>query len=84
MIYRDPLTVDATEITFMKQKGIVVILFKDMELEGTIGEIIFADNDPTQFAHFDLELTPECKEEYEGQEIPPNFTALEIKGIRSK
>ena len=83
MSYRAPLTVKAEELNQMRNRGLVMIKYADMELEGTIGEIILAGNDAREFGSFDFHLTDECKQKYPDVEIPTNFSAFEIEGIKS-
>jgi hypothetical protein len=84
MTYRKPVTVSAKELTDLRAKGSSVVLYKGMELEGEIGEIILASNDQSQFGSFDFHLSGESKRKFKHEKIPSNFSPMEIDGIKEK
>lgn len=84
MSFRIPLTVKAKELVEMQKKGIVVIKWREIDIEGNVENIMLASNDPSEFGSFDFYLTPETLNKHTDLDPMYNFTAFEIEGIKLK
>jgi len=82
MIYRNPRTISAEELTNLSGY-LVAILYKEFYLEGYIGEVTLAINDSNSFSSFEFSLTSKCKAKLRSniELIPTSFIPEDIKGI---